>query len=213
VGQENLLDVETIVTKGTLRQGGLDVELTTFIKRPDKFRLEGRYERYTFVEVFDGEIGWTFNQMRGDEEPSLLADQELKLLKSQADIDGLLFNYRNKGFDIELLEPKIIGNILTNVIVLSKPDGIKITYNLDSETSVILKTTTIATIGGTERIYESIFRNYRYINQILFPFNVDVYIGGELVMEIEYDSIDLDKEIEDYRFATPQLLEENVESY
>jgi outer membrane lipoprotein-sorting protein len=128
VGQENLLDVETIVTKGTLRQGGLDVELTTFIKRPDKFRLEGRYERYTFVEVFDGEIGWTFNQMRGDEEPSLLADQELKLLKSQADIDGLLFNYRNKGFDIELLEPKIIGNILTDVIVLSKPDGIKITY-------------------------------------------------------------------------------------
>ncbi len=209
VGQEKLLSVESIVTEGTLRQGGLDIELTTFIKRPNKFRLEGRYEGFTFVEVYDGKIGWTFNQMRGDKQPTLLSGQELELLETQADIDGLLFNYRNKGFTAELLEPESMGNVLTDVILLSKPDGIQIKYNLETETAVILKTTTTAKIGGIERIYESIFRNYRYVDRILFPFNVEIFLDGEMIMEIEYTSIEIDKEVEDYRFATPESLKEN----
>lgn len=213
VGQENLLSVQSIITKGVLRQGGLDIELSTYIKRPNKYRLEGRYEGFTFVEVFDGSIGWTFNQMRGDTEPSLLADEELELLKSQADIDGLLFNYHDRGFEIELLEPESVGNVLTDVILLSNSRGLKFMYNLDSETGVILKGRTLAIIAGTRRMYESIYRDYRYVNKILFPFSVDVYMDGEIIMEIEYDSIELNEEIEDYRFATPQSLKENPELY
>jgi outer membrane lipoprotein-sorting protein len=213
VGQENLLSVESILTKGTLRQGGFEIELTSYIKRPNKYRLEGRYEGLTFVQVFDGEIGWTYNQMQGDSLPSLLADEELEILKSQADIDGLLFNYGNKGFEIELLEPESFENILTDVILLSNSKGFKIIYQLDSETGVIIKEKTIATIAGTERIYESTYTDYRYVNKILFPFSVDVYMGGELIMEIDYTSIELDAEIEDFIFATPQSLKENVDSY
>jgi hypothetical protein len=84
---------------------------------------------------------------------------------------------------------------------------------LDSETGVILKDRTLANIAGTKRMYESIYREYRYVNKILFPFSVDVYMDGEIIMEIEYDSIELNEEIEDYRFSTPQSLKENSESY
>ncbi len=213
VGQENLLSVQSIVTQGILRQGGLEIELSSFIKRPDLYRLEGRYEGFTFVEVFDGNIGWTFNQMRGDTEPSLLPEHELELLKAQADIDGLLFSYQKKGYEIELLEPESVGNILTDVILLSSPQGLKILYNLDSETGAILKERTSVNIAGAERIYESIYRDYRYVNKILFPFSVDVYMDGELIMEIEYTSIEIDNEIDDYIFATPQSLKESVDSY
>ena len=213
VGQENLLSVESIATNGVLRQGGLEIELSSFIKRPNKYRLEGRYEGYTFVEVFDGKIGWTFNQMQGDTEPSLLREDEFELLKAQADIDGLLFNYRNKNFEIELLEPESVGNVLTDVILLSNSRGLKIFYYLDSETSVIMKGKTIANIAGIQRIYESIYKDYRYVNKILFPFSVDIYIDGELIMEINYTSIQLNAEIDDFKFATPQSLKENDNSY
>ncbi|MBT8378135.1 MAG: hypothetical protein KJN64_02770 [Ignavibacteria bacterium] len=212
VGQEKLLNIQTIVTKGILRQSGLEIELSTFIQRPNKYRLEGRYEGFTFVEVFDGKIGWTFNQMLGETEPSLIKDEELELLKTQANIDGLLFNYRTKGFEIRILEPESIGNVLTDVILLSKPSGLKVSYNLDSETSVIVKSTTVATIGGIERNYESIYTEYRYVNNILFPFSVDVYIDGDLIMEVQYTSIELNTEIDEYRFATPQSLKNKIES-
>ena len=115
VGQEQLLNVNTILTKGILRQSGLEVDLSAFNQRPNKYRLEGRFEGFTFVEVFDGKIGWTFNQMLGETEPSLIKDEELELLKNHADIDGLLFNYGAKGFEIELLEPESIGNVLLPV--------------------------------------------------------------------------------------------------
>jgi hypothetical protein len=190
----------------------LNIEIKSFIKRPNKYRLEGRYEGFNFVEVFDGEIGWTFNQMLGDTVPSLLAGEELEILKSQADIDGLLYNYRSKGFEIELLEPESIGNILTDVLLLSKPDGLQIKYHIDTETGVILKETTVAKIAGIARTYESFYRDFRYVNQILFPFSVNVNLEGELIMEIDYNSIELNAEIKDYRFATPQNLKREIDS-
>jgi hypothetical protein len=150
--------------------------------------------------------------MLGDTTPSLLAGEELEILKSQADIEGLLYNYRNKGFEIELLEPESIGNILTDVLSLSKPDGLQIKYYIDTETGVILKETTVVKIAGIERTYESFYRDYRYANKILFPFSVNGNLEGELIMEIYYNSIDLNAEIKGYRFATPQNLMRELDS-
>lgn len=205
VGQAKLLEANSIVAKGTLVQSGIDIELVTYNKRPDKFRLEGRVEDLTFVEVYDGIIGWTFNQLIGDEQPTLIGEAELELLKTNADFDGILYNYKEKGYTIELLEPENVGNLLTDVIMLSKESS-KIKFFLESESGIILKSTTTLLIGGVERVYESVFKDYRYVEEILFPFSVDVYIDGELIMNINYTSIELNAEIEDFRFATPQAL-------
>jgi hypothetical protein len=183
VGQAKLLEANSIVAKGTLVQSGIDIELVTYNKRPDKFRLEGRVEDLTFVEVYDGIIGWTFNQLIGDEQPTLIGEAELELLKTNADFDGILYNYKEKGYTIELLEPENVGNLLTDVIMLSKESS-KIKFFLESESGIILKSTTTLLIAGVERVYESVFKDYRYVEEILFPFSVDVYIDGELIMNI-----------------------------
>lgn len=205
VGQAKLLEANSIIAKGTLVQSGIDIELVTYNKRPDKFRLEGRVEELTFVEVYDGNIGWTFNQLIGDDQPTLIGEAELELLKTNADFDGILYNYKEKGYTIELLEPENVGNVLTDVIMLSKESS-KVKFFLESESGIILKSTTTLLIGGVERVYESVFKDYRYVEEILFPFSVDVFIDGELIMNINYASIELDAEIEDFRFATPQAL-------
>ena len=70
-----------------------------------------------------------------------------------------------------LLESESIGNVFTDVILLSKPGDLKISYNLDSETGVIVKSTASLKIGGVVRIYESIFREHQYVHDILFPFS------------------------------------------
>lgn len=209
VGQVNLLEVQSIIAKGVLLQKGISIDLVTYNKRPDKFRMEGRYEGLTFVEVYDGNIGWTFNQLTGDEKPKRLEGAELGLLKTNADFDGVLYNYKNKGYTAEVLEPENVGDVPTDVISLTKNEDTKITFFFESESAIIIKSTTEVTIGGVKRVYESIFKDFRYVNQILFPFGVDVYLNGEQIMAINYTSIEVNAEIEDFRFATPQALKQN----
>jgi len=53
VGQAKLLEANSIIAKGALVQSGISIELVTYNKRPDKFRMEGRFEELTFVEVYE----------------------------------------------------------------------------------------------------------------------------------------------------------------
>jgi hypothetical protein len=97
--------------------------------------------------------------------------------------------------------------------LLSNSRVLKFLFYLDSETSVIIKEKTIANIAGTQRIYESIFKDSRYVNEILLPYSVDVFKDGELVMEINYTSVELDAEIVDFKFSTSHSLKENANFY
>lgn len=212
MGQEKLLGVQNIITKGILRQSGVEIEIITYNKRPHKYRLEGRYANFVFTEVYTGESGWIYNQMLGDKEPKVISEKDIETLKERADIDGLLYNYKEKGYTIELLEPESVGNTLTDVLHLTKQNGTSTDYYIDSETGIIVKEASKSLIGGKEMEYEILYGNYRYVDQILFPFSVDVYTGGELTMEYDFVSIELDKEIEDYRFETPQSLREQIET-
>ncbi|RKY92142.1 MAG: hypothetical protein DRQ01_06695 [Ignavibacteriae bacterium] len=126
-GSEKLLDVQTITTRGTLKQGGFEIPIVTFNKRPNKVKIEGLFQDVKFIESFNGETGWTYNPFRGNTEPVPLSAEYLEILKDRADIDGLLYNFTEKGYTISLLDPVIVGDMLTDVLLLTKPDESSIT--------------------------------------------------------------------------------------
>jgi outer membrane lipoprotein-sorting protein len=213
IGQEHLLDVETIVTKGRLRQGGVEIPINTYNKRPDKFRLEGKLQDLVYVEVFDGEYGWLYNPVQNEGQLQALSNDDLETLRDRADIDGLLFSYSEKGYNIELLNPVYVGKILTDVIRLTKQNGSSIIYFIDSETDIIIRTKTRMNVSGTPREYETVYSDYRFVSNILFPFAMDIFSTGELIMEYDFTLIELNVEIDDKLFITPQSLREQSDTF
>lgn len=204
-GSEKLLDVQTIITRGTLTQDGIGIPIVTYNKRPNKVKIEGLLQDVKFIESFDGENGWTYNPFRGNTKPVPLEPEYLETLKDRADIDGLLYNYKEKGFEISLLEPANIGNRIINVLLLTKPDKSAMTYFIDSETSVVIKIVSNINIDGVVSKIENIFSDYNYVDEILFPFSIDVWSGDKLLLEYDYSTIVLDKEIDDSIFEMPVL--------
>lgn len=202
-GSEKLLDVQTITTRGTLRQGGFEIPIVTFNKRPNKVKIEGLFQDVKFIESFNGETGWTYNPFRGNTEPVPLSPEYLEILKDRADIDGLLYNYTEKGYALSLLDPVIIGDMLTDVLLLTKPDESSITYFIDSEADVVIKTISKINVDGVESEFETIFSDYRFVDEILFPFSIDVMSLGQLLIEYDYSIIVLDKEVDDSIFEMP----------
>ena len=77
-GSEKLLDVQTITTRGTLKQGGFEIPIVTFNKRPNKVKIEGLFQDIKFIESFNGETGWTYNPFRGNTEPVPLSAEYLR---------------------------------------------------------------------------------------------------------------------------------------
>lgn len=202
-GSEKLLDVQTITTRGTLKQGGFEIPIVTFNKRPNKVKIEGLFQDVKFIESFNGKTGWTYNPFRGNTEPVPLSAEYLEILKDRADIDGLLYNYTEKGYALSLLDPVNVGNTLTHVLLLTKPDKSIITYFIDSETNVVIKTISKMNIDGVESEFETFFSDYRFVDEILFPFSIDVMSVGQLLIEYDYSIIVLDKEIDDLIFEMP----------
>ena len=202
-GSEKLLDVQTIITRGMLTQAGSEIPIVTYNKRPNKVKIEGLFQDVKFVEAFDGENGWTYNIFRGITKPVPLEQEYLEVLKDRADIDGLLYNYADKGYEIILLDPVNEGEIIFNVLLLTKPDKSTATYFIDSKTSVVIKIVSNIIINGVASEVENIFSDYRYVDEILFPFSIDVKSGGQLILEYNYSTVVLNKEIDDSIFEMP----------
>ncbi len=207
IGQEKLLQVETITTEGTLLQAGITFQVKSFMKRPNKIRIQGSYQNTAFIQAYNGSVAWGVNPFAGITKAQKLSDEETVKLSEQANFDGLLFTYQEQGYKAELLDPQNIGDILVDVIKLSKPDGTEITYYLDSETSVILRSHTKMVIGGIEREYDTTFRDYKFVDGILFPFTVDVSVKGQEVMNYRFTKIELNKSIPDFIFNMPKEIE------
>ena len=206
-GQEKLLATNTFTTKGKIIQGQFEIPFTSFQKRPMKFRSEAEFQGMKIVSAFDGETGWSINPMSGATEPMPMTAEQVDRMKIQADYDGMFYNYADKGYTIELLGTEPVDDITTYVLQLTRPNGDIITSYIDAENFVILKTKSKMKMQGVETEAETIFSNYKYIDDILVPFSLETKMNGETVMQMVFDEITYNKDLDDSIFEVPQETE------
>ena len=206
-GQEKLLATNTFTTKGKIIQGQFEIPFTSFQKRPMKFRSEAEFQGMKIVSAFDGETGWSINPMSGATEPMPMTAEQVDRMKIQADYDGMFYNYADKGYTIELLGTEPVDDIATYVLQLTRPNGDIITSYIDAENFVILKTKSKMKMQGVETEAETIFSNYKYIDDILVPFSLETKMNGETVMQMVFDEITYNTDLDDSIFEMPQETE------
>ena len=206
-GQEKLLATNTFTTKGKIIQGQFEIPFTSFQKRPMKFRSEAEFQGMKIVTAFDGETGWSINPMSGATEPMPMTAEQVDRMKIQADYDGMFYNYADKGYTIELLGTEPVDDIATYVLQLTRPNGDIITSYIDAENFVILKTKSKMKMQGVETEAETIFSNYKYIDDILVPFSLETKMNGETVMQMVFDEITYNIDLDDSIFEMPQETE------
>ena len=101
-GQKKILKVETLTTFGKINQGGLEIPFKQITARPANFRVEGTFQGLTFLQTFNGTEAWTVNPFSGSTEPQPIPADQLKSLKIQADMDGMLWDWKDKGYSAVL---------------------------------------------------------------------------------------------------------------
>jgi outer membrane lipoprotein-sorting protein len=208
IGQEKLLATNTFMTKGKIMQAQFEIPFTSYHKRPMKFRSEAEFQGMKISSAYDGNIGWYANPMMGSSDPQPMTEEQIDQLKTQADYDGMFYNYEEKGYTVELIEKKSVDDIETYVLKLTRPNGDIITYYIDAENYVLLKSENKIKMQGVETESETIYSNYKQVNDILIAFSMETKMNGQTAMQMVFDEITYGVDIPDSMFEMPAAEEQ-----
>ena len=204
VGQEKLLKLKTLSFSGKIVQGGMELPFNMYMSRPMKFRMDITVQGQKIISAFDGEKGWNINPMMGTTDPQDMGPDQIKDMKKQADLDGELYNYEKKGSKLELVGTEDFeGTDVYKLKLTDKEDNITY-YFVDSETYVIIKTTSKRMVEDTEIESESLLSNYQMVNGIAFPFSISAGANGQTMMEMEMEKVEFDNKMDNSFFAKPE---------
>ncbi|MGB5848695.1 MAG: hypothetical protein WBH40_09425 [Ignavibacteriaceae bacterium] len=205
IGQEKLLETETFTTKGKIIQGQFEIPFTSHSKRPMKYRMDASFQGMEIASAFDGEKGWNINPFAGETDPVPMTAEQLDKMKVEADYDGIYYNYEEKGYKVEFTGTEDVDDIETYKLKLTRPNGDVVTSFIDSENYVVLKTASIIKVQGVDTEAETIFSNYKYVDEILSSFAIETKVNGETVVQMVFDEITYNVDFQDSIFDMPEV--------
>lgn len=214
IGQEKKNDVKSTTMTGKMMMQGMELPFKLVIKRPDKTRMEMTIQGNTMVQAYNGKDGWMIAPWLGTMDPQDVNEEQIKEFKDQADMDGQLYNWKDKGYAVELIgTDDMEGTEVYKIKLTEKPDkegeeGDITFYFIDSDSFVLLKTSAKKIIQGNEMESETFLSNYKQINDIAFPFSIEGKMGGNTGMQMAIEEIKFDEEIDDKIFDRPEKKEE-----
>ena len=202
MGLENLRKVNTILMTGTMiQQDAMPVKIVRM--RPDLYLMEFDIQDITAYQGYDGQTAWWTTPWTGNPAPQVMPDDRTRDLRSKADFDGILYNWKAKGNLVELTGRDTVENAPAYKLkVVKKDGGIEFLY-IDTTKFIVQKRMYYRIIRGKEAAVEIYFHDYRSVQGIMFSFTQDMYIGGQPYNSLQLDAVELDKSVDALKFRMP----------
>jgi len=203
-GAEKLKSVHTLRTTAKFSQGSFRADSRQENKRADKVREEFIIQGLAQVQAYDGKTGWQISPFGGRKDPELLSQDDLKGLVVDADIDGPLVDYKEKGHKAELVGHDSMEGTDCYKIKLSMKNGDVRYYYLDADSYLELKLEIQTTIRGALQENELYYGDYEQVNGIYYPFAVEqAQKGSSSRAQISVVKIEQNVPMEDAHFTMP----------
>lgn len=204
-GMDKLKAVKSVRMTGKMTVGpGMEAPITLVEKRPKNLRLELTLQGMTAVQAYDGKTGWAIMPFQGKKDPEPMGEDDLKDAEEQADLDGPLVDYKEKGNKIESMGKEAVeGGDAYKLKVTLKNGDIRYFY-LDPDSFLEIKTESKRTVRGAEREMETTIGDYKEVEGLMVPFSMEAGIKGtQQKQKITIDKVELNPAIDDSVFKMP----------
>ncbi|MEI6669283.1 MAG: outer membrane lipoprotein-sorting protein [Acidobacteriota bacterium] len=199
--------VKTMRATGKVTLGpGIEAPIILEQKRPKMMRMEITVQGLTIVQAYDGTTGWMLNPMSGRKDPEPMPSEMVKSVEDQADMDGPLIDYKDKGNKVELLgKDKAEGADCFKVKVTLKSGDTR-TYYIDAENFLEVKVESRTSVRGTDVEGETIISDWKDVAGMMMPFSIDAgQKGAPARQKITLEKIDVNPALDDARFKMPEV--------
>ena len=103
-GMEKIKAIKSVRIKGKLiGGGGFTAATLQENERPNKVRETFSLQGMTAVTAYDSATGWQIQPFGGHKDPELMGEDDLRDLLLDADFDGPLVDYKEKGNTVEFM--------------------------------------------------------------------------------------------------------------
>ena len=174
------------------------------VKRTGKLREQLTVGDKTLLRTSNGKEGWLLDPFAESPEAQPLPADEMSNMAQKADIDRPLVDYKSKGNQVELIAKEPVEGKDAFKIKVTLRDG-QIRYDyIGASTFLELKWEGIVRRNGEEFQAMSYFRDYRNVEGLMVPFEIETEIPGNPVhQKITFEKIELNPAIDDTRFEKP----------
>lgn len=203
IGMDSVKEWKTITMAGKSTAQGMEFPITMVMKRPGKMRMEVEIQGNKMIQIVDGNQGWSVVPWSGSTDPQDMTPDALNGMKEQADFDGSLYNWKEKGHKVELIGKEDLEGSSVYKIKVILADGNIETYFIDVENFVPIKIASVTKIQGNETESETFPSNYKEVNGAMMPFTIENKYKGQTVSHVVMEKYEINKEVSDSLFLKP----------
>ena len=204
-GVNKLKSIQSMRIIGDFEIGPVQAEFTQVYKRPMKVRLDAPIQGMVLTQAYDGQNGWKVIPFTGKTDPEPMTEEELNRIQEEADFDGPLMDYKQKGNTVQLIgKEKVDGVDAYHLKVVLKNGEVRNMY-LDATSFLAVKMISSIKVQGSPVELESKFSNYTQVQGITIPFSIDQHAtSGDLPDEkITFRKVEMNIPLDDFVFKMP----------
>lgn len=204
-GMEKIQTVKTLRRTGKFTGGGgFEAVFVQENKRPGQVRQQFTFQGMTGFYAYDGKAGWKIEPWGGKKDAEALSEEELKQTLEDADFDGPLINYQQKGNKVEFVGTDDIEGTDVYKLKVTLKNGDVSYYFMDTDYCVPIKIETKRTVRGAEQESETVIGDYKEVAGVYLPYSVESgQKGSPNKSQITYEKIEANVALEDSLFKQP----------
>jgi outer membrane lipoprotein-sorting protein len=200
-GLQKIKSVTSMKLTGNIQgASGSAVAFTMQKKRPNLLRIDSTYRGKKAAEGYDGNTGWQTSLIGDTVE---LLEDEIKNIREDAEFDGPLIDYREKGDTIELVGKDDVNGTAAHKLKITLNDGSAQFLFLDANSGLELKQTRKVKQGGQEAEENIFFSNYKQVNGLTLPFSIKSTTAGKPDQQITIENVETNPVVDDSVFKMP----------
>ena len=206
-GMDKLKAVTTMKASGKMVMGqGMEAPFVRMQKRPKSMRTEFTFQGLTGVQAYDGKTAWNIMPFMGKKDPEAVPAEETKQVDEQADFDGMLVDWKDKGNKVEYLgKEQVEGADAYKLKVTLKSGEIRNVY-VDAETGLDVKVDGKTTVRGTEIEFETLMSDFKEVSGMMMPFTMESGAkGAAQKQKIVVEKYELNTTMPDTLFTMPAV--------
>ena len=205
-GMDALKAIQSLRIEGRMAMGpGMEAPITLEMQRPASMRMEFVFQGMTGIQAYDGETGWQVMPFTGSSEPEKMSEEEVKQVIDQADIDGPLVDYKEKGHTLELLGTEDVDGTESHKLKLVKKNGDETIMFLDAEYCLEIKSKSTTNMQGMEIEVEVSYGDYKEVSWVMMAHSITQASPSQPEgMSITFEKIEANIELPADRFAMPE---------
>lgn len=204
-GADKIAAMKTMRATGKMTMGpGMEAPITLEWRRPNKVRMEFTMQGMTGITAYDGETAWMLMPFMGQTSPERMPEAQAKDTIEQADAEGALVNYKEKGHQVEYLGVGDVEGTPAYKLKVTTKNGDVDTYYIDVDSNLQIREDRKRTVNGQEVNAHITYGDYKEVSGLMMPHSMEAKSpeapAGQV---ITIEKVEVNPDIPDARFSMP----------